>query len=190
MRNTGWYIAMNRDPSRAYCTFKLNSRIFKIFQNCYGLTSITIGNSVTSIGYKCFSGVEISKVISLIENPFKIFGKSSSDDGTFSLYTFNNAKLYVPKGTIDKYKATEGWKDFKNIVEECVKGQVRDTLQSNGALSPTGLRQTESSGSAFRVNKNQSYRGRLTTRTSPILLTRQLGTVVRRKTDNPNQRTT
>ena len=63
-------------------------------------------------------------------------------------------------------------------------------LQSNGALSPTGLRQTESSGSAFRVNKNQSYRGRLTTRTSPILLTRQLGTVVRRKTDNPNQRTT
>ena len=108
---------MNRDPSRAYCTFKLNSRIFKIFQNCYGLTSITIGNSVTSIGYKCFSGVEISKVISQIENPFKIFGKSSSDDGTFSLYTFNNAKLYVPKGTIDKYKATEGWKDFKNIVK-------------------------------------------------------------------------
>ena len=51
-------------------------------------------------------------------------------------------------------------------------------------------RQKENSGSAFRVNKNQSYRGRLTTRTSPILLTRQLGTVVRRKTDNPNQRTT
>ena len=88
------------------------------FVGCYGLTSITIGNSVTSIGYKCFSGVEISKVISQIENPFKIYGKSSSDDGTFSLYTFNNAKLYVPKGTIDKYKATEGWKDFKNIVEE------------------------------------------------------------------------
>ena len=52
------------------------------------------------------------------------------------------------------------------------------------------LRQTESSGSAFRVNRNQSYHGRLTTRTSPILLTRQLGTVVRRETDNPNQRST
>ena len=63
-------------------------------------------------------------------------------------------------------------------------------LQSNGASSPTGLRQTESSGSAFRVNKNQSYRGRLTTRISRILLTRQLGTVVRRETDNPNQRST
>ena len=52
------------------------------------------------------------------------------------------------------------------------------------------LRQTESSGSAFRVNRNQSYHGRLTMRTSPILLTRQLGTVVRRETDNPNQRST
>ena len=63
-------------------------------------------------------------------------------------------------------------------------------LQSTGASSPTGLRQTESSGSAFRVNRNQSYRGRLTTRISRILLTRQLGTVVRRETDNPNQRST
>ena len=51
-------------------------------------------------------------------------------------------------------------------------------------------RQTKSSGSAFRVNRNQPCRGWLTMRISRILLTRQLGAVVRRKTDNPNQRTT
>jgi hypothetical protein len=52
----------------------------------------------------------------LIENPFTITGKTS-DSSTFSQNTFNNATLYVPKGTIDKYKATDGWKDFANIKE-------------------------------------------------------------------------
>ena len=86
------------------------------FANCSGLTSVTIPNSVTSIGYRAFDGVDIPTVISLIENPFKITGKTS-DSRTFSQNTFNNATLYVPVGTIDKYKATNGWKDFAYIVE-------------------------------------------------------------------------
>ena len=39
---------------------------------CSGLTSVTIPNSVTSIGYAAFSGADIPTVISLIENPFTI----------------------------------------------------------------------------------------------------------------------
>ena len=31
--------------------------------------------------------------------------------------TFNNATLYVPVGTKEKYKATEGWVDFQSIEE-------------------------------------------------------------------------
>jgi hypothetical protein len=86
------------------------------FYRCSGLTSVTIPNSVTSIGNRAFDGVDIPTVISLIENPFTIYGKTS-DYRTFTQNTFNNATLYVPKGTIDKYKATDGWKDFNNIVE-------------------------------------------------------------------------
>ena len=71
---------------------------------------------MTSIGDAAFDVVDIPTVISLIENPFTITGKTS-DYRTFSQNTFNNATLYVPKGTIDKYKATDGWKDFVNIVE-------------------------------------------------------------------------
>ena len=71
---------------------------------------------MTSIGYAAFDGVDIPTVISLIENPFKITGKTS-DYRTFTQNTFNNATLYVPKGTIEKYKATDGWKDFAYIVE-------------------------------------------------------------------------
>ena len=58
----------------------------------------------------------MTTVVSLIENPFVIEGKSSSYRA-FSENTFNNATLYVPVGTIDKYKATNGWKDFAYIVE-------------------------------------------------------------------------
>ena len=87
----------------------------RAFSGC-GLTSVTIGNSVTSIGGSAFSGANIPIIISLIENPFTINGKTT-DYSTFSLNTFNNATLYVPVGTIDKYKATNGWKDFLFIEE-------------------------------------------------------------------------
>ena len=101
------------------------------FGGCSGLTSVTIPNSVTSIGRAAFNGCDIPTVISLIENPFAIDGKAS-DFRTFSLNTFYNATLYVPKGTIDKYKATEGWKDFK-FIEEGISNSVAD-IPANAVL--------------------------------------------------------
>ena len=105
------------------------------FFGCKGLTSVTIPNSVNYIGSDAFSGCSgLTSVTSLIENPFKIQGKVSSG-GTFHLDTFNNATLYVPKGTIDKYKSTEGWKDFLFIEE--IGGGGGDTPEEKQCAKPT-----------------------------------------------------
>ena len=91
------------------------------FSNCRGLTSVTIGNGVTSIGESAFFGCDIPEVISNIEDPFTIA------TNTFSNNTFINATLYVPKGTVDKYKATEGWKKFAFIEEGDGSGKTQET---------------------------------------------------------------
>ena len=115
------------------------------FWYCKGLTSVTIGNSVTNIGFGAFDGADITTVFSQIENPFTIFGKTSVDR-TFTLNTFNNAMLYVPSGTIDKYKATDGWKDFENIVEDVPAGinAIENAKNNNTTIYDlNGVRQPE-----------------------------------------------
>jgi hypothetical protein len=86
------------------------------FYGCRGLTSVTIANSVKSIGNNAFDEADIPTIISLMETPCTINDKTSSER-TFSKNTFNNAILYVPMGTINKYKSKGGWRDFAFIEE-------------------------------------------------------------------------
>ena len=99
------------------------------FLSCTGLTSVTIGSGVTSIGNRAFDLDDIPTIISLIENPFTIIGKTSNTR-TFTLNTFNNATLYVPTGTIEEYKATGGWKDIVFIEEGDINGIANITAKA------------------------------------------------------------
>ena len=97
------------------------------FAYCSGLTSITIPNSVTSIGEEAFEGCSsLTDVYSLIEEPFAISYRVFQNyvDGS---YVFTDATLHVPTGTKAKYEETEGWKEFKTIVEMKPVGPIETT---------------------------------------------------------------
>lgn len=108
------------------------------FADCMYLNNVTISSGVTSIGMNAFNHGRIgyfSTVVSLIEEPFAIGGKNALQK-TFNIKTFTDATLYVPAGTIDKYRSTEGWKDFDHIVEISPDPCTKPTISyENGKLT-------------------------------------------------------
>lgn len=94
------------------------------FKDCIGITSVFIPNSITTLGWQAFyftnEAGNLVEFYSLIEEPADIY------ENVFSENLYKNASLYVPIGTIDKYKARKGWKNFVWI-EEVVPSEIEDT---------------------------------------------------------------
>lgn len=87
------------------------------FAYCSSLTSITIPNSVISIGKSTFGAcTELKEVNCLWEdNPVECAPE-------FPENVMDEAILYVPKGTKDKYKKVDPWRNFLNIQEKDFSG--------------------------------------------------------------------
>ena len=88
------------------------------FSGCTGLTSISIPNSVITIRHNAFNFTPNNylEINSYIEQPTADTGDSFSTD------IYMNAQLYIPIGTKEKYKSTEGWKEFVFIEEGMPSG--------------------------------------------------------------------
>ena len=119
------------------------------FYRCSSLESVTLGRGIRSIGecafYECDN---LSTVVSYIMEPFVIVGKSDYYSKTFSDNTFFNATLYVPQGTLDKYEATEGWKDFvwkEEFVPESETVDIMTHATAGGYILVNGERETHTS---------------------------------------------
>ena len=95
----------------AWCKISFGSNPLEnachLFLNGEEIKDLVIPNSVTAIEAYAFSySTGLTSVISKMENPCHI------NDDCFPTDVFYNATLYVPEGTVDKYKSTDYWNKF------------------------------------------------------------------------------
>lgn len=81
------------------------------FRSCTGLTTITIPASVTKLEYEAFKGCTGLK---------EIYCKSTTPPSLGSSSIFENTaetlKIYVPRASVDTYKTSSYWKEYKDRI--------------------------------------------------------------------------
>ena len=81
------------------------------FYGCPNLTSITLPSSITSLGDRAFNHCLVLGTVTC-----KATTPPTIGDAVFG----DNKKLtaiYVPSGSVDAYKAADGWKDYASIIK-------------------------------------------------------------------------
>ena len=142
----------------------VNSIGYNAFMNCNELHSVTLPNSITSIGFGAFGWcLNLLEVYSYIEEPFAI--SSGGMGNAYNPFDYNREglTLYVPAGTKALYEATDGWKEFKNIVEmvniDPIEGETTVNTESlNGQdLSDNVVDDVYSGRRSYKLRRRGRY---------------------------------
>lgn len=81
------------------------------FFGCRNLTNIDLGNSVSIVGERAFANIDkLTDVVCYREEV------PDADRTSFENSYIDYVTLHVPAGSVERYKATGPWKDFKVIV--------------------------------------------------------------------------
>lgn len=96
---------------------------YAMFEECIKLNSITIGKLFTLLSdYTFYACRNLRTINSHVENPFP-FSTNVFDETVYKYATLN-----VPSNTFGLYQSTDGWKEFKNIVESG-EGNINQDLE-------------------------------------------------------------
>ena len=101
------------------------------FYECRGLNSVTIPESVTTIGEYAFYSAGLVSVTSLAQTPLRLIIDEYEDENCFEGFTYVLATLYVPQGCKSAYESAKGWCLFAKIEEAGTAYTV--TILSNDA---------------------------------------------------------
>lgn len=104
------------------------------FQGCTNLTTAIISNNITKIGVSTFSGCSNLTQIIIPKNVTSIGSSAFSncnklteiyctpttpptlDGNTVFNSIASNAVFYVPRESVEEYKAADGWKTYANQI--------------------------------------------------------------------------
>lgn len=112
------------------------------FEGCTSLASITIPNSVTSLGMYCFEGcTSLKEVTCLVETPPSTY---------YSFEDEEQKTLYVPEASVEAYKTSRyDWRKFGKILPLSANGikavNMGDIVMSvdNGTLTLSNVPENE-----------------------------------------------
>ena len=89
----------------------------RAFQGCSSLINVTIGNNVATIAYNAFYGCSSLKSVYCKPTTPPTAHRGASS-GAWVVFN-NNAKgrlIYVPRASVDAYKAADGWSDYADSI--------------------------------------------------------------------------
>jgi hypothetical protein len=91
--------------------YKVTSIADRAFFGCKDITSIVIPATITNIGERAFA-----KIDKLTDVTITAEDVPTTDRTAFENSYIDYVTLHVPAGSVERYKATGPWKDFKEIV--------------------------------------------------------------------------
>lgn len=94
------------------------------FFGCENLTFVTIPNSINTIGNQAFDQLHLKEIYCYAEIIPEISLNEIYHEANYNVFrggSYWSATLHVPTASIDDYKSSEPWSNFKNIVPLEVK---------------------------------------------------------------------